>query len=154
VFHTLFCAKESIPSAQDFAEWAIEAAAFDDIPRFEPPFDELGAGEWSSIDVVYDAAKRPVQFVRYTGGHVGEHVDAAVEMLAMRGFEGRGDLLERLRRSKQVVLIEFDELLADEEVWEFLDVIETRLARELDGIIFSADEGFFNGHNQPLCAFS
>jgi hypothetical protein len=155
VFHTVFCASESVPPGKLFAHWMIETVAFDETPQFDPPFDDLEEGDWSAIGVIYDEAKRPIQFIRYTGNECREHVGAAIETLRDRGFFGeRPDLVERLQGIRQAIVIEFDELLAHEDVWEFLDIIETRLARELDGMIFNADEGFFDGHNKPLCAFS
>jgi hypothetical protein len=34
-----------------------------------------------------------------------------------------------------------------------LDVVEARLARELDGVTYSYDEGVFDSHNQAICTF-
>jgi hypothetical protein len=46
------------------------------------------------------------------------------------------------------------ETAAFEDVWVFLDIVEMRLAKELGGIIFASDEGFFDERNHPLCCFS
>lgn len=39
-------------------------------------------------------------------------------------------------------------------IWEFLDVMETYLAEELDGVIYTSEEGFFDADNKPIRAFS
>jgi hypothetical protein len=48
---------------------------------------------------------------------------------------------------------EFDEALPSEDIWEFLDIMETYIAEELDGVIYSFDEGFFELNNKPILAF-
>jgi hypothetical protein len=53
-----------------------------------------------------------------------------------------------------VLVIEFDELLGADEVWELLDFVEARACRELDGVAYAEDEGFFDGHNESIVAFS
>jgi hypothetical protein len=154
MFHMVFCRSERVPDGQDLANWIMDIAAFDEIPRFEPPFEQL-AGDFTVLEVYYDEQKRPVQFERYMGEECAECVEGAVEVLRDRGYyREKSELVARLRESKQAFAIEFDELLADEGVWELLDVIEARLARELDGVIDAEDEGFFDGEDQPLVKFS
>ncbi|MGN6104318.1 MAG: hypothetical protein ACTHU0_04380 [Kofleriaceae bacterium] len=137
------------------ANWVMDAAAFEEIPEFDPPFASLERTDWRAIAVIYDRTKRPVQILRYTGDACAPRVESAVTTLRERGYlHTQADLIARLREAKQVFAIELDELLADEEVWELLDSLEARIARELDGIIYADDEGFFDGSNRPLCKFS
>jgi hypothetical protein len=155
MFHTVFCRSERTPTGQEVANWVMDAAAFDDLPTFSPPFDELAGAGWGAIEVIYDEAKRPVQILRHQGAACAPHVDEALATLKSRGFFGaQPELVARLRETRLVLLVEFDEMLASDEVWELLDFVEARACRELDGVAYSEDEGFFDGANQPICAFS
>jgi hypothetical protein len=64
MFHTVFCLDERRTRGHDVASWIMDASIFDDIPRFEPPFEELGRADWHTLNVIYDDNKRPVQLIR------------------------------------------------------------------------------------------
>jgi hypothetical protein len=156
VFHTVFCHSSEAPNGQVFAHWCIEVAVvFDESVTFSPPFEQLDRTDWTAIEVIYDPAKRPIQFERLTGARCAALVEGAIELLRDRGFyRMQADLVAQLQRSKQAFSIEFDELLGSDDIWEFLDLVECRLATDLDGVIEDPEKGFFDRDNRPLCAFS
>jgi hypothetical protein len=152
VFHFVYCRDGRGISGRAFAERCEETVAFEEL-GFEPPIAELDS-EWTAVDAVYDRGKRPIQFARHVGGECVRFVDAAIAKLTERGFaQSSGELIARLKATNQVFEIEFDEMLADDDVWEFLDIIETYFASERDGLIYTADEGFFDEDNKPVRAF-
>ena len=155
MFHQVFCRSDRVPTGQDVANWVMDGATFDENPAFNPPFESLTGTGWGAIDVIYDEGRRPLQIHRETGDECAPHVEAAVTVLRERGYyREKAELVAKLRETKQIFTIEFDEELCDDAVWELLDSFEMRLAREFDGITFADDEGFFDGRNQPFVKFS
>lgn len=152
MFHFVFCRDGRGINGSDFAERCEETVAFDRF-EFDPDVADSDAA-WAVVDVIFDPQKRPIQFARHIGGECIPLVNAAIANLAERGFLSMADdLVSRLRETSQVFEIEFDEMFADDDVWEFLDIMETYFASERDGVIYTADEGFFDEDNRPLRAF-
>jgi hypothetical protein len=146
MFHVVYCRSRRELLDHELAGWIFEAAAFDEMPRLDPP-----GGNARAFEVIYDERKRPLQLVHVSG----ERLAARVNELIDEAEEACDDpaLIARLRDTAQAISIEIDEVGATEEAWELLEDLDTRIARELDGVIHVPGEAVQDADGHVLCSF-
>jgi hypothetical protein len=144
-FLRVFCRSSRAITRREIARFIVEGYFFDEKPSFEPsPESEAGLDEnWRRFDIHYHPEKRPVILFK----------DVAEKMLQGEIKEILEELapppvpevvVKALHASQQVIAIEIDQLHLTDDAWEMVDILEAFLARELDGIIYAPDDGFFD----------
>jgi hypothetical protein len=157
MFHLVSCRSERSIPRRTLYDFLWEGIYFDRTPNFDPPREspEAASPDWAVFSVEYAPGKQPILFFRHTGEDpsVRENVDEAIEKLEANGEAAHHpDLVERLRRTRQIISIEVDELGAPDEVFQMLDALEPYLAQQLDGISYISGAGFYDANNQLIAS--
>lgn len=132
---SVFAASGAVPTAADLRSVAEDAWYGDDDLSFGP-----GAGRGGILTVRLPDARRAIAVgVETDPAKVAVMVD---EQLDERDAVPPG-VVEQLRRTRQVVSLEFDPDSFDDDGWELLDVLQSWLARELEGLVV-VDDGIYD----------
>lgn len=106
--------------------------------------EDAEGGAWLLIDV--PGAARPVTVLRDTDE---DAVSAAVDE-ELAGRDGvPDDLAATLRRTCQIISFEFAPDEEESDLWELLDILQSLLARRLDGLVL-AEDGIYDAELQRL----
>lgn len=134
-FLSIFAASGALPSAADLRSVAEDAWYGDETLSFGP-----GAGRGGILTVRLPDAGRPITVS-------AESDPATVAVMVDEQLSERdavpADVVEQLRRTRQVVSLEIDPDSVDDDGWELLDVLQSWLARELDGLVV-VDDGIYD----------
>lgn len=157
LFLRVLCRAPEPVTPKELATFIRDGWFFDEPVRFEPALEGAWATEsrWKSIEIHYQAGKRPVLIEHlFDSERVAEEVKEALDAVRLAGLaHQQAALVANIRTCRQVFLFEVDPLGATDECWMMLDATEAFLARERDGVIFVAGEGFYDATLQPLCTF-
>jgi hypothetical protein len=123
---------------------------------FEPPIDERNRvdPEWSSFTVRYDPKKRRIVVRHLTSdAELAPILEDLRDMISGAEPDARrGEVVERLDSLAQAYTFELPDDLPD-DVWEMLDMTESFIARERDGIVI-AEDGAYDANLKPIMKWS
>jgi hypothetical protein len=153
-FIRIICTKSRVITRRELANFIIEGAYFDNEPRFRPtPESTESADEaWGSLVVHYDPERRPIEFERNAADAV--HRQEIEELLFIlevsKDTKIKRRIQEHLKDTKQIYAIEINPDGLTDDCWEMLDNVESFIAREVGGIIYTSDEGFYDENLQRI----
>lgn len=157
LFIYVFCQGESPISAREIIGFIDEGAYFEPSPTFrlEPASAQADDASWTEMKIEYKARKRPVILQRESRAEeFMEEVEEAIEALhTFKLAKKHEDLVARLKGTRQLIVFELDARGTTEECWEMVDNLESWIARERNGLIYVAGEGFYDAELQPICKF-
>lgn len=152
----VYCRSKNPLTRSQIANWVDEVAVLGAEPRFVPAPDDPESGEpdWDFMEIVHAPRKRPILVHRIGDtAAVGESVGETVDWMERYApGEPPPHLVERVRASQQVFVFELSANLS-EEAWELVDVAQSYIARELDGVV-AAEDGIYDADLQPLLKYS
>jgi hypothetical protein len=139
LFLNIFCRSDAPVTRSELARLAEEAWYGDEPLTFDPPAgtEEADRVGWERFEITLPGASRPIIVHRDVGAEaVKEFVE---EELEEWGSTLPSDVSRHLGDTRQVIGLEvFPDDLGDDG-WELLDVIESNLARRLDGVVVTSD---------------
>lgn len=107
--------------------------------------EDDGAG-WRRIVVTIPGAAKPIVLLRDTDP---DTVSVLRDEQLAEHDDAPQPVLDRLRSARQVLSFEVFPETLDDDGWELLDILESYLARELDGVIV-AEDAIYDADLQPL----
>ncbi|OLB81730.1 MAG: hypothetical protein AUI14_02500 [Actinobacteria bacterium 13_2_20CM_2_71_6] len=147
-FHNIFCRSADPFSRADLAVFVSESWYGDGDPRFEPGRDDVA--DWDRLTVTLPGVARPLLFLHDTRPEdVQEMVQEAVEKLGGKAQS----VLDHLRETVQMIGVELSPTAMTEDAWEMLDIVQAKICRRLDGIVFAPD-GVYDKDLQLIVAVS
>jgi hypothetical protein len=157
LFLRVLCRALEPVTPRELATFIRDGWFFEEPVRFEPAPDGMWATEprWKRIEIHYQSGKRPVLVEHlFDSARVAEEVEEALEAARSASpAQQQVALVECIHACRQVFLFEVDPLGATGECWMMLDATKAFLAREREGVIFVAGEGFYDAALQPICTF-
>jgi hypothetical protein len=102
-------------------------------------------GHWLLLDLP-GAGRRPIAVLRDTDPST---VSAAVDEELAERDDVPAELAAALHRTRQIVSFEIAPDEMDSDAWELLDVLQSVLARRLDGLVL-AEDGIYDAELQRL----
>jgi hypothetical protein len=137
----VFGSSDTAVAADEIADTVDEAWYGDEPPQVERPGDG-----WSRLTIELPEAGRPIVLHRDIGG-------ASVTTMVDEQLAEHPDLpaavADRLRRTSQVISLEIFPETVDDDGWELLDVLQSVLARRIDGLVVT-DDGVYDERLQRL----
>ncbi|HEY9742726.1 MAG TPA: hypothetical protein V6C90_19755 [Coleofasciculaceae cyanobacterium] len=80
-----------------------------------------------------------------------QEIEETIEIIRKSGqLNQQQNLVEKLADSQQVIAIEIDYSGLTDAAWEMLDCLEAYLAKELSGIVYAPNDGFYDENLQPI----
>jgi hypothetical protein len=151
----VFCRSGGTITRRQVAEWIEEGAVLGARPVFdpEPTAPSAEAPDWDYMEITYNRKRRPIVIERVAEpGEVAESAEETVEWMERYApDEPPRELVDALRESRQMFVFEVGAELP-EKAWELVDIAQSFVARELDGLV-AADEGIFDPDLQPLLRY-
>ncbi len=131
---------------------------FDESPQIEVkqhPENSHREG-WEFINIHYQADKRPISIqITPKDQLLREEIAEALAFLNQPNQgQQQQQLIQKISSSQQLIAIEIDAPGLPDSAWEMLDCLEAYLAKELSGLIYAPDDGFYDEFLQPIYQFS
>lgn len=151
----VFCQSTRKITLEELALFVREGVFFDSPATVEVE-GRAADGDWESIAIRYDDARRPVLLWRNLGGDLlRDEIDEVLQVLAeANSNEAVRQLGERLKNSKVVYAFEVDTSNLTDDAWAMLDALEAFVARECDGLVYAPGDGLFDAALHRLCSLN
>lgn len=150
-FFNIFCRSENPLTRAELGEFAMESWYGEELLVFDPSLsDEASRSiEWRSFEIALPHKKRPIAIQRdIESAAVTEMVDETLGELESKVIPV---VSNHLAETRQVIGLEIFPEEFDDDAWELLDVIESYLARQCNGLIVT-DDGVYNKDLECLIA--
>ena len=155
-FLRVFCQDSKLLKTDKIIDFINQGYFFEQLPDFKIKNTIANAEEinWETITVLYDRTKRPVRIERIIDAElIQQEVLEIINHLKGSNFNPQPDLIYKLATSiyklatsKQVIVLEVDPVGLTDAGWEMLDCLESYLAKNLSGLIYAPDQGFFDSN--------
>lgn len=138
-------------------EWAtiqdfiLEGIYFDSAPSFSNNTSR------NCLTVTYEAGMQPIliEIQRKNTSVVDEELEELKTLVeSIEGLNIRERLEHHLSETCQIVWVEFNQDQITDEIWALLDSLEAWIAKELNGIVFAPNDGFFDEHLRVIYRFN
>ena len=153
-FIRIFCQSERGISPSEITEFIRNGYYFDESPQIEIKQnpDNSHLDRCSFINIHYQADKRPIsiQFTLNEQLHREEIAEAIAFLNRSNQGQQQQEIIQKISTSQQLIAIEVDAPALPDSAWEMLDCLEAYLAKELSGLIYAPDDGFYDEFLQPL----
>lgn len=146
-FIRVFCRNPAPVTRAELARFVHDGVYFDRQPTFEPAdaLQRRAGDEWNSFEIIYDPDKRPIVLWRTVAGDLlSNEVAEAIDALSSPGTLALPGLVDRLLGTSVIYTFEVNEGTLTDDAWVMLDTLESHLARSYEGIVYAADDGFFD----------
>lgn len=157
-FLNVLCRSPQSLALDELQAFVREGCFFELHPSIDPvPKDtQSSPAEWTSLEIHYQEAKRPVTLSRvFQRKHIELQREEALEELHQHSPPDQHPaLLRALQEFQQVFVLEVDSVGATAECWAMVDAVASWLATARDGILFVSGEGFYDAALSPLYQFS
>ena len=151
----IMCRSEKPLTRNQISAWTVEVAVLGPKPQIIPPVGDPEGDDpdWEYLEITYRKKKRPIQIHRVTtAANVRERVGEILETMEHEDVvSDYPDIVARLKETRQYFWIELG-FNVSEHGWELIDITQSFIAQELDGIVVS-DEGIFNAGLEPIIRY-
>lgn len=145
-FLRVFCRSSALVTPAELAQFILDGIFFEQ-PRFDPPdaLERTAGEDWESLAIFYDREMRPIVLWRTSAGPLlAEDIAEATDALSSADTLYATDLADRLAGTSVIYAFEVNESTLTDDAWNMLDALEAHLARQYDGIVYAAGDGFFD----------
>jgi hypothetical protein len=153
-FLRVLCQSPQLVPSNEIIDFIRDGWYFDEPPHFEvqPSAEAQDETHWKFITVHYQEDKRPVRIeLNLNDQLLQQEIEETIEVIRKSGkLNQQQNLIEKLAASKQIIAIEIDHSGLTDAAWEMLDCLEAYLAKELSGIVYAPDDGFYDENLQPI----
>ncbi len=153
-FLRVFCQSPQLVPSNEITDFIRDGWYFDEPPNFEvqPSADAEDETHWKFITLHYQTNKHPVRIeLNVNDQPLQQEIDEAIDIMSQSGqLNQQQDLIQKLATTKQVIATEIDYSGLTDAAWELLDCLEAYLAKELSGIVYAPEDGFYDENLQPI----
>jgi hypothetical protein len=143
----VFCEQSQEVSFHELNEFILEGAYFEDA-KVDILTDENGFEQSNHrvLKVNYEDNKPPI--IIYNVSEAEGIAEETKELLFVLDLSKKSptqkSITEKILKTSQVFVIDFEKELISDDCWEMLDSIEGFLAHKYDGVVYAPDDGFFS----------
>jgi hypothetical protein len=148
-FIRIFCQSSDEITPQNIIDFIGDGVFCDPTPRFE--IQDIAGHSWV-IDIIYDPNKRPIRVAQnWVNEEWQIEITETLDVLAAVGVsELQQELSKYVARTRQVIAFEIDVVGLTEDGWECASVLESIIAKRLNGIIFADGDAFYDAQLQII----
>jgi hypothetical protein len=143
----VFCEQPQKVSLHELNEFILEGAYFED-PKIDVLTDKSGVerNNLNALKLNYEDSKPPiiVYNISEPEGIAGEIKELLFVLDLSRKTPTQQSITEKLLKTSQAFVFDFDKESITDDCWEMLDSIESFLANKCNGIVYAPDDGFFS----------
>jgi hypothetical protein len=143
----VFCEQPQELSLHELNKFILEGAYFDDpgidILTDKNVIDQINS---NALKINYENSKPPIIIynVSEPEGIAGETKELLFVLDLSRKTPTQQSIAEKLLKTSQAFIFDFDKESISDDCWEMLDSIESFLANKCDGIVYAPGDGFFS----------
>lgn len=140
----VFCEQSQEISLHELNEFIVEGAYFEGAKI--DFLTEVKQSDRKAIKVNYDDNKPPIIIYNVLEPEeiAGETKELLFVLDLSRKTPTQQSIAEKVLKTSQVFVLDFDKESISDDCWEMLDSVESFLANKFNGIVYAPDDGFFS----------
>lgn len=143
-YFRIICTSDTKITVDEIIQFLQDGFFIEQPPQYVRDRDEIYDG--GRLLIIHDPQKRPIIVAGNLQDELFQReIDEFLEVLErVTDEDAKTQLRMHLTQSKQIIAIEIAPQNLSQDAWHMLDSLEAYFARQLQGIVYAPDDGFFD----------